>query len=57
MNHSLAIALAALGGAVLPLQVLINARLGQGLGNASWATAVSFVVGTLGLLVWITLSR
>ena len=50
MNHSLAIALAALGGAVLPLQVLINARLGQGLGNASWATAVSFVVGTLGAL-------
>ena len=35
MNHSLAIALAALGGAVLPLQVLINARLRQGLGNAS----------------------
>ncbi len=57
MHHSLAIGLAALGGAVLPLQVLINARLGQGLGNASWATAVSFVIGTLGLLVWISLSR
>lgn len=53
MNYSLAIGLAALGGMLLPIQFLINARLSQGFESALWATTISFVVGTLGLLVWI----
>ena len=57
MTHPLAIGLAALGGAILPLQFLINARLSQGFNNPIWATTISFVVGTIGLLVWIALSR
>lgn len=55
MNYTLAVVFAAIGGALLPIQVLINARLAQGFDNALWATTVSFVVGTVGLLLWITL--
>lgn len=57
MNHTYAIALAVIGGAVLPLQVLINSRLAVGLGNALWATTVSFVVGMFGLLAWLIITR
>lgn len=55
MNPTLAIFLAALAGVVLPVQVLINARLAHGLANPLWATTVSFVVGTLGMLVFLLL--
>ena len=57
MNQSMALALAVIGGAVLPLQVLVNSRLAVGLGNALWATTVSFIVGTLGMLAWLVISR
>ncbi len=57
MNYSIAALLAAIGGAMLPIQVLLNARLAQGFGNALWATTVSFVVGTLGLLAFIAATR
>lgn len=57
MNYSVAVGLAALGGMLLPIQFLINARLAQGFGNTLWATTVSFVVGTLGLLAWIAATR
>ncbi len=55
MNYTLAVAFAAIGGALLPIQFLINARLAQGFQNPLWATTVSFVVGTLGLLAWMAL--
>lgn len=55
MNPSLAIVLAAIAGVVLPLQVLINARLALGLGNALWATTVSFVVGIFGMFLFLVL--
>jgi transporter family-2 protein len=55
VKPSLAILLAAMGGAVLPLQVLINARLAAGLNNPLWATTVSFVVGTIGMLAFLVL--
>jgi transporter family-2 protein len=48
-TYSLYLLMAALGGAVLPLQALINARLGSVLGGPVWAATVSFVVGSLGL--------
>ncbi len=57
MNNSTAIAVAALGGMILPVQFLINARLSDGFGNALWATMISFIVGTLGLLAWILATR
>lgn len=55
MNYTLAVAFAAIGGALLPIQFLINARLSQGFQNPLWATTVSFVVGTLGLLAWMAM--
>lgn len=44
-------------GAVLPLQALINARLGVRLGGPLWAATVSFAVGTLALLLFQLLTR
>ena len=46
------IAFALLGGAVLPLQALINARLGGAMNGAVWAATISFAVGTIGLLAF-----
>jgi transporter family-2 protein len=43
--------LAVVAGAVLPLQAVINARLAANVGGASWAAAISFLVGAVGLLV------
>lgn len=44
------ILLALLGGAILPLQALINARLGAGLGGPIWAAMLSFLIGTITLV-------
>ena len=51
------IAFAALGGAVLPLQALINARLGGSMNGPVWAATVSFAVGTVGLLAFLLAQR
>lgn len=50
-------AIAILIGAVLPLQALVNARLGQVTGGALFASFVSFLVGTLVLAVAVFASR
>jgi bacterial/archaeal transporter family-2 protein len=49
--------LALLAGALLPLQALINARLGQATAGALFASACSFLVGTLGLAVVLAFVR
>ncbi|KPK60284.1 MAG: hypothetical protein AMJ59_06820 [Gammaproteobacteria bacterium SG8_31] len=49
--------LAAAGGAMLPLQALINARLGAGVGGPAWAATISFLVGTLGLAAFLAITR
>jgi bacterial/archaeal transporter family-2 protein len=41
---------AILAGAVLPIQALINARLGMALGGPLWAAAVSFAIGSAALV-------
>jgi len=53
---SLYVLLAAAGGAVLPLQALINARLGAATGGPAWAAAISFLVGTAGLGLFLALT-
>ncbi len=50
-------AFAMLGGAVLPLQALINARLGGSMNGPIWAATISFAVGTIGLLGFLLLQR
>lgn len=44
-------------GLLLPLQALINARLGQGTTGALMASLISFAVGTLVLLVAVLVTR
>lgn len=51
------VAFATLGGAVLPLQALINARLGAGMNGPVWAATISFAVGTIGLLGYVLVQR
>lgn len=54
MNLFAALLLAACVGALLPLQALINARLGQLTYGPLFAALASFAVGTLALLaVWV----
>jgi transporter family-2 protein len=56
MNWTYAL-LALLAGALLPLQALINARLGQATAGGLFASACSFLVGTLALAVVLMVSR
>ena len=51
------VALVFVAGAVLPLQALINARLGTHLGSPLWGAAAQNIVGALGMLVIIALMR
>lgn len=53
----LLLGLAVLLGVVLPIQVGVNAQLRAGMGDATVATTVSFIVGTIGLLVAVALMR
>jgi len=45
-------AICLLAGAIIAVQALINARLGQALGNGMHAVVVSFVIGTVGAVVY-----
>lgn len=56
MNWTYAL-LALLAGALLPLQALINARLGHATAGGLFASACSFLVGTLALAVVLAVSR
>lgn len=49
--------LALLAGALLPLQALINARLGHATTGGLFASACSFAVGTIGLALALLLTR
>ena len=51
------VAFAALGGAVLPLQALMNARLGASMNGPVWAVTISFAVGTTGLFAYLLALR
>ena len=49
MVRILLLLLAVLAGAVLPVQIVLNARLGQAAGNSVMGAFVSFVVGAVAL--------
>ena len=53
----LLVTFAALGGAVLRLQALINARLGGSMNGPVWATAISLAIGTSGLFAYLLAQR
>ncbi len=51
------VGIALCAGAALPLQALINARLAKLVGGPVWAATISFLVGTMALLLFQTVSR
>jgi len=53
----LLMAMVLLGGSLLPIQAAMNGRLGAVLENRSLAALVSFAVGTIGLTLYVLLSR
>lgn len=57
MDKLLWILLALLSGAFLPVQAGINAKLGRAAASPVYASLISFIVGTIGLLAYILLTR
>ncbi len=54
---NLFILLALTAGAALPVQTALNARLGRDLGNPVGGALASFIVGSLGLLIFMIVAR
>jgi transporter family-2 protein len=57
MDKLIWIIIALLSGAVLPIQAGLNARLGTATQNPVYASAISFVVGTIALIAYILVTR
>lgn len=56
MNKILWPVLALLAGAVLPIQAGLNAKLGKTVGSPVQASLISFLVGTVALLMYVLIS-
>lgn len=57
MSHAWLIALTLLAGALMPLQAGINGQLARHTGNVMLASLISFMVGTLALLLIVLYQR
>lgn len=57
MNKIIWIVLAFLSGAFLPIQAGLNSKLGKAVENPVYASMISFVVGTLGLIAYILITK
>ena len=57
MQNFLLILVAIVVGAILPVQAGLNARMGQLVGQPVISAIISFVVGLIGLLVYMVMSR
>jgi bacterial/archaeal transporter family-2 protein len=57
MDKLIWIIIALLSGAVLPIQAGLNARLGTAAQSPVYASAISFVVGTVALIIYILVTR
>lgn len=55
--HYLYIILSFLAGVVLPIQVGLNATVAKSTSNPLFASILSFMVGTLGLLIYLMITR
>ncbi len=49
--------LAAISGAVLPVQAGLNAKMGRAVGDPVYAALISFVIGSVGLLLYALLAK
>ena len=54
---ALLVLLAAVSGAVLPLQAGLNAKMGRAVGDPVYAALISFVIGSIGLLMYAILAK
>lgn len=57
MNQLIWILLVFVSGIFLPIQAGINTRLGKAAGNPVYAAMLSFLVGTIGLILYILVTR
>ena len=57
MDKLIWILLAFASGALLPLQAGLNTRLGKAAENPIYASVISFIVGTIGLIIYILITR
>lgn len=57
MNKTTWVMMALVAGAFLPIQAGLNAKLGKALASPVYASLFSFVVGAIGLLLYILLTR
>lgn len=46
-----------LAGAMLPMQAMLNSRLGKALGSAEYASFVSFLIGAMALLLYLLIVK
>ena len=53
----LLIFLAIISGAVLPIQAALNGKMGKAVGDPVYAAFISFVVGSLGLFLYVLLTK
>ena len=54
---SILILLAVVSGAVLPIQAALNGKMGKAVGDPIYAALISFVVGSIGLLAYVIVSK
>ncbi len=54
---SLLILLAIVSGAVLPIQAALNGKMGKAVGDPVYAALISFVIGSVGLLAYVLISK
>ena len=57
MGKFIFIALAFLSGAFLPLQAGLNTKLGRSVGNPVYGSLFSFIVGAIGIALYIVLTK
>lgn len=53
----LSLLMAALAGAVLPVQAALNAKMGKAIGDPVYAALISFVIGSIGLLGYALIAK
>lgn len=49
--------LAAISGAVLPIQAALNAKMGKAVGDPIYAALISFVIGSIGLFIYALITK
>ena len=57
MKTILFIMLAVVAGAVLPVQAALNGKMGRAVGDPVYAAFISFVVGSIGLFIYLLATR